>query len=308
MFLLLITGVMLFGAAATLVSRAVALPRMRALERVDQIAAYGFHSQPEEQQPSPERVFTGGLNSIARALGSFVASRMANLSEADLRRELMSAGLYNVSPLTLMGYRVLATLALPAVFLWLATSSGMGPAMVVFGLPLTLLVGWVLPLTLVRRRARFRLDRIDTELPELVDLLVVTVEAGTGFSASLQIAADRFTGPLGGELRLAMQEQAMGLPVDQSLANMLSRAETDGMRSFVRSIRQGESLGVSIGQIMRNLALEMRKRRRSHAEERAQKAPVKILFPLVGLIFPAIFVILLAPAVLGFTSTIGGGS
>ena len=307
MFLLLITGVMLFGAAATLVSRAVALPRMRALERVDQIAAYGFHSQPDEQ-PSQERVFTGGLNSIARALGSFVASRTPNLSEAELRRELMSAGLYNVSPLTLMGYRMLATLALPAVFLWLATSSGMGAAMVALGLPLMLLIGWVLPLTLVRRRARFRLDRIDYELPELVDLLVVTVEAGTGFSASLQIAADRFTGPLGDELRLAMQEQAMGLPVDQSLANMLSRAETDGMRSFVRSIRQGESLGVSIGQIMRNLALEMRKRRRSHAEERAQKAPVKILFPLVGLIFPAIFVILLAPAVLGFTSTIGGGS
>lgn len=307
MFLLLITGIMLFGAAATLVSRAVALPRMRALERVDQIAAYGFHAQPEEQ-PSQERAFTGGLNSIARALGTFVASRTANLSEAELRRELMSAGLYNLSPLTLMGYRVLATLALPAVFLWLATSSGMGPAMVVFGLPLMLLIGWVLPLTLVRRRARFRLDRIDHELPELVDLLVVTVEAGTGFAASLQIAADRFSGPLGDELRLAMQEQAMGLPVDQSLINMLARAETDGMRSFVRSIRQGESLGVSIGQIMRNLALEMRKRRRSHAEERAQKAPVKILFPLVGLIFPAIFVILLAPAVLGFTSTIGGGS
>jgi tight adherence protein C len=306
-FLLLITGIMLFGAAATLVSRAVALPRMRALERVDQIAAYGFHAQAEEPALQ-ERAFTGGFNSIARALGSFVASRTANLSEAELRRELMSAGLYNLAPLTLMGYRVLAAIALPVVFLWLATSSGMGPALVVLGLPLMLLIGWVLPLTLVRRKARFRLERIDHELPELVDLLVVTVEAGTGFAASMQIAADRFTGPLGDELRLAMQEQAMGLPVDESLVNMLSRAETDGMRSFVRSIRQGEALGVSIGQIMRNLALEMRKRRRAHAEERAQKAPVKILFPLVGLIFPAIFVILLAPAVLGFTSTIGGGS
>jgi tight adherence protein C len=306
-FLLLITGVMLFGAAATLVSRAVALPRLRALERVDQIAAYGFHAQAEEPALQ-ERTFTGGFNSIARALGSFVASRTANLSEAELRRELMSAGLYKLAPLTLMGYRVLAAIALPLVFLWLATSSGMGPALVVLGLPLMLLIGWVLPLTLVRRKARFRLERIDHELPELVDLLVVTVEAGTGFAASMQIAADRFTGPLGDELRLAMQEQAMGLPVDQSLVNMLSRAETDGMRSFVRSIRQGEALGVSIGQIMRNLALEMRKRRRAHAEERAQKAPVKILFPLVGLIFPAIFVILLAPAVLGFTSTIGGGS
>ena len=305
MFLLLITGVMLFGAAAMLVGRAVALPRMRALERVDQIAGYGFHAEPDVA-PEPKPTFKG-LDAVARALGAAVTSRMANVSEAELRRELMAAGLYNLTPLTLMGYRVLATLTLLAFFAWTAASAGIG-AMVVIGAPAVLLIGWVLPLTFVRRKARFRLERIDHELPELVDLLVVTVEAGTGFAASLRIAADRFNGPLGDELRLAMQEQAMGLPMDQSLVNMLTRAETEGMRSFVRSIRQGESLGVSIGQIMRNLALEMRKRRRAHAEERAQKAPVKILFPLVGLIFPAIFVVLLAPAGLGLMSTLGGGS
>ena len=88
----------------------------------------------------------------------------------------------------------------------------------------------------------------------------------------------------------------MGLATNEALANMLARADTPGMRSFVRSVIQGETLGVSIGQIMRNLAVEMRKRRRAIAEERAQKAPIKILFPLVFLIFPAMFVILLAPA------------
>ena len=159
-------------------------------------------------------------------------------------------------------------------------------------------MGWTLPMTIVRRKARFRLSRIDYELPELVDLLVVTVESGMGFSGSMQIAAERFSGPLGDELRLAMQEQAMGLPTDQALANMLMRSETDGMRSFVRSIRQGESLG----------AEEMRKRRRANAEERAQKAPIKLLFPLVGLIFPAIYVVLLAPALLSSMGTFGGGS
>jgi tight adherence protein C len=78
------------------------------------------------------------------------------------------------------------------------------------------------------------------------------------------------------------------------------------MRSFVRSIRQGESLGVSIGQIMRNLAVEMRKRRRQSAEERAQRAPIKILFPLIFLIFPAMFVILLAPAMFALIEVFGG--
>ena len=137
---------------------------------------------------------------------------------------------------------------------------------------------------------------------------MVTVESGLGFAGSMQIAAERFTGPLGDELRLALQEQAHG-PVERPGAGQhAGRAPT--RRRCARScapIRQGESLGVSIGQIMRNLADEMRERRQATAEERAQKAPIKILFPLVVLIFPSIFVVLLAPAVLAFTSTMGGG-
>ena len=99
----------------------------------------------------------------------------------------------------------------------------------------------------------------------------------------------------------------MGLSTTEALSNMLERCETPSMRSFVRSILQGETLGVSIGQIMRNLSTEMRKRRRAAAEERAQKAPLKLLFPLVFLIFPAMFVVLLAPAVLSFIDSVGGG-
>ena len=308
MLLTLILGILLVGSCAALVARAIAMPRLRALDRVDQIAVYGFHTAETTGEPAQGRAFAGGLDSIARSLGTFAASRMAGLSEAQLRRELISAGLYRVSPVTLVGYRVLSAIVVPAIAAWMLTTARMGGALLILALPTTVLLGWMLPLTLVRRRARSRLYRIDYELPELVDLLVVTVEAGMGFSGSMQIAAERFSGPLGDELRLAMQEQTMGLPTDQALANMLGRAETDGMRSFVRSIRQGESLGVSIGQIMRNLAEEMRKRRRALAEERAQKAPIKILFPLVALIFPAIFVVLLAPALLSFTSTFGGGS
>ena len=87
------------------------------------------------------------------------------------------------------------------------------------------------------------------------------------------------------------------------LEKMLARCETPALRTFVRSVVQGETLGVSTGQIMRNLAIEMRKRRRAKAEERAQKAPIKMLFPLIFLIFPAMFVVLLFPAVYEFTRT-----
>ena len=111
--------------------------------------------------------------------------------------------------------------------------------------------GWALPLVLLQRRARKRLYDIDYALPGMIDLLVVTVEAGLGFSSALKVAAEKLQGPLGDELRLTMQEQRMGLATRDALKNMAERADTAGMRTFVRAIVQGEQLGVSIGQILR---------------------------------------------------------
>jgi tight adherence protein C len=136
---------------------------------------------------------------------------------------------------------------------------------------------------------------------------VVTVEAGLGFSGSMQVAGQKLRGPLGDEVRLALQEQKMGLSTTEALSSMLNRSDTPSMRSFVRSVIQGETLGVSIGNIMRNLGIEMRKRRRQAAEERAQKAPIKMLFPLIFLIFPPIFIVLLYPAVHSFGQSFGAG-
>jgi tight adherence protein C len=97
----------------------------------------------------------------------------------------------------------------------------------------------------------------------------------------------------------------MGLSQLQSLENMLTRCPTAAVRSFVRAMVQGERLGVSVGLILRSLALEMRKRRRAAAEEKAQKAPIKILFPLVFMIFPAMFVVILGPAVISVFNSLG---
>jgi tight adherence protein C len=148
--------------------------------------------------------------------------------------------------------------------------------------------------------------QIDYDMPELIDLLVVTVEAGLGLTASLDMAASRITGPLGEELRISLQEQRMGLTSLQALENMVNRCPTPAVRSFVRAMIQGERLGVSVGQILRSLALEMRKRRRAAAEEKAQKAPLKILFPLIFMIFPAMFVVILGPAIIGIVDALGG--
>src|ERR671923_683237 len=163
-----------------------------------------------------------------------------------------------------------------------------------------------MPRFIIGRRARARADQIEYDLPELIDLLVVSIESGLGLTGSMQFATDRLKGPLGDEMKLMLREQQMGLGSDEALRSLLERCETEGVRSFVRAILQGEQLGVSIGQIMRNLALEMRKKRRQAAEERAQKAPVKVLFPLVFLIFPSIFVVILGPAIFPVLDLFGG--
>lgn len=297
MIVALLFGLFLVGTAVALTARALVMRRMRADETLGQIDSYGFSAHALESGPG--KGLKTALNDLAAAAGAIFAPAPGGKREIDLRTALMSAGLYGVSPRNFQGYRLLCTVSAPAV--WLAAASlGFPAALVILGIPCAAIAGWMGPIIVLRSRARRRFQQIDWDLPELIDVLVVTVEAGLGFNGSLRMASDRLGGPLGDELRLTLQEQSMGLSTTEALKNMLARCESPAMRSFVRAIVQGEQLGVSIGQIMRDLAIEMRKRRRQAAEERAHKAPIKILFPLVFLIFPAMFVILLAPAVYSF--------
>ena len=188
-------------------------------------------------------------------------------------------------------------MALPVLLILEVTASGGNVALAILVALAAAARCWVLFGASVRHRSEIRLNAIDRELPELIDVLIATIEAGLGFAGSLQLVAGRFEGPLGSELRLAQQEQRMGLSTNQALSNILERSDTPAMRSFVRAVVQGETLGVSIGTMMRNLALEMRTRRRQAAQERVQKAPLKMLFPLIFLIFPAMLIVLLYPAI-----------
>jgi tight adherence protein C len=113
-------------------------------------------------------------------------------------------------------------------------------------------------------------------------------------------------GPLGDELRIVLQEQRMGLTPVQALENMVTRCPTPAVESFTRAMVQGSLLGVSIGAILRSLAVEMRKRRRAAVEQQAQKAPIKMLFPLVFMIFPAMFIVILGPAVISIFHALKG--
>jgi tight adherence protein C len=300
--LTVLVALALGGAAVALGLRAVAMPRIAAAARIADMQAYGFTEESLPEVTGERRL----VESLATIVGRFASRVSSRFKETEIRNQLMGAGLYTTAPMTFLGYRVLGTGLAFTTMLWLISAGDTtGPKVILFPL-LAGAAGWVLPMTIVRRRAERRLEQLETDLPELIDLLVVTVEAGLALGRSLQVASERFHGPLRDELRLTLQEQRMGLSTNVALTNMLERCETPSMRSFVRSIIQGENLGVSMGTIMRNLAAETRKRRKAHAEERAHKAPVKMLFPLVLLMFPSMFIVLLYPAVQKFSSALGG--
>jgi tight adherence protein C len=303
MTLLLIIGLVLTATAVALVARGLIVSRLRAVDTLRGIGRYGFAGVG---QLEPAAGLRGMLDDLAGQVGRLILQQLRFGNEEHLRKQLVSAGLYRITPRMLMGYQVLLTVAVPALWVWLAVAASMSGGLAILGVLGGLVLGWMLPLWLVQQRGTARLVRADNDMPELIDLLVVTVEAGLGLGASLQLASTRLGGPLGEELRIAVQEQSMGLPLLQALENMLNRCPTPAMRSFVRSMIQGERLGVSVGQILRSLALEMRKRRRAAAEEKAQKAPIKILFPLVFLIFPAMFLVLLGPAVFSIFDALKG--
>jgi tight adherence protein C len=306
--LILLLGLVFVGIAAISLANALAGGRAKRHDRLASIAAYGFSAGAATPALARRSGLRDVLEKLANRLGDILNSRLDSERQNEMRRMLYAAGLYNTTSRQFLGYRALATLGLALFWLWVVVVGGhTSPAVAILGLFIAAAVGWVGPSFAVKRRATMRHDQIDYELPELVDLLVTAVEGGVAFTSSLQLASRSFEGPLGEELRLALQEHTMGLSTSQALSNMLTRIDTPAMRAFVQAVVQGESLGVSIGKTLRDLASEMRSRRRYAAQERAHKAGTKILFPIALLIFPSLFVIVLGSVLLSITSSLNGG-
>jgi tight adherence protein C len=291
MTVILVLGLVLLASAVALVVYAMLRPSTTA-GMVTQIGQYGFAGEVDVLREEDAR----SLDRMATSIGTYLGRRISWFREEDLRRRLVAAGYYTVTPARFLGYQALVTLIFVLFTLWLGAQAGWSFPGIVFSVLVAGALGWLGPLGVLYLQTRKRRDEIEYQLPDLIDFLIVAIEAGVSLSGALRLASVQIHGPLGEEMRLSLQEHNMGLSTAQTLENLAARAGTNGVRIFARSIVQGESLGISIGQVMRNLAVEMRKRRRSAAEERAQKAPVKMVFPLVLLIFPPMLVILVVPA------------
>jgi tight adherence protein C len=279
------------GVAVAALLRSLTLSRSQVAAHLDDLGAYGYAAAAPAL---PAEVATPRGSALAERLGDMVARRVGAGREAELRRLLMTAGMYSTSARTVLGYRVLGAVMLSGLGVLMGGNAPLRAATAAF----LAVCGWLLPVMLIRRRAKRRALVIERETPNVIDQIVVSLEAGIGFSAALKNSADRLRGPLGEELRLALQEQRIGASLTESLQQLRERIDSPNLQTFVRAVVQGERLGVSIGQVMRDLAVDMRKRRRQMAEERAQKTPVKLLLPLVFLILPTIFIVVLVPPVL----------
>jgi tight adherence protein C len=147
-------------------------------------------------------------------------------------------------------------------------------------------------------RARGRQEQIGRDLPEALDLLAITVEAGLGLEQAMQIVSENMPGPLGDELTRMLREIELGVTRRDALAALRDRTDVDELSAFVVALVQADSLGVSIADVLRVQAGQVRLRRRQHAREQAAKTPVKILFPVIFGVLPSLFVIIMGPAVI----------
>jgi len=186
------------------------------------------------------------------------------------------------------------------------------PVLVLSPLPLLdavavvgLLLALVAPEVMLNSRASDRQTAIRLALPDTLDQMTIAVEAGLGFDLAMTKAASGGRGPLAEELVRTLQDMSIGRSRRDSYRELERRTSSEDLRRFIRAIAQADSYGISIADVLRVQAAEMRVRRRQRAEEQAMKVPVKIVFPLVFCILPVLFLVVLTPAVVGIIKTFG---
>jgi tight adherence protein C len=160
------------------------------------------------------------------------------------------------------------------------------------------LLGYWLPNVVLTNAVQRRQNQIRTALADSIDLLTICVEAGLGFDAALAHVSRNTSGPLADEFYRTLQEVQLGRSRNEAMRNLADRSDVPELRAFVLAMVQADIFGVSVANVLRVQARDMRVKRRQLAEERAMKVPIKVLFPVLFCIFPALFVVILGPAIM----------
>lgn len=279
------------------------------------LLVYGLCSRPVAQTRRRLQAITGDNaagNTTARqedARPPRMAVLQSNLREAlpsrllDKLAKLLTRGNIKKDPEVILAIWASIALGLPALFLFAATHGphGIGRNEALFGLIL-FAGGAYIPFVMLRSRVKKRQKTLLRELPDMMDLLTICVEAGLGIDAALGRVAERAKEPLREEVRTVLQNMAMGHTRREALQGLAARTGLQELATFVGAVVQADLMGVSLGTVLRVQAETLRVQRKQRAEQLAFKAPIKIIIVLVLFIFPSMFIVILGPAVLQFMS------
>jgi tight adherence protein C len=252
----------------------------------------------ELQQPFVERT----LRPLAKRLSGSV-SRVTSSSFSDrTEKRLALAG--NPGDLRVadwLGVKAIGAIVGGSIFFLLFVVVGLLGFPPLIGLLMTAvgaLFGYTAPEFWLGRKVKARQKAILLMIPDALDLLTISVRAGLGFDAALGKVVEKLAGPLSDEFRRALAEVRVGKARRDALRDIVARTEVTPLTNFIGAIIQAEQLGVSISKVLQVQSEQLRIERRQRAEEQAAKAPIKMLFPLVGCIFPSLFIVILGPAVI----------
>ena len=304
----LLFGVLLSAAASLAwLAFAPARPAQQVQERLggylDRVLAV---EEAELRDSFGSRVILPGFQRLLRSLGRLAPQK----SMAAMQEMLVQAGEPGgLTALDFAGLRLLALAALGGgALLVLAGRFPLSNALLYAAL--VAIFGYMAPGFWLRSRIKKRRHEVQRALPDALDMLSIGVEAGLAFESALMRVGERWDNALSREFRRAVAEMRVGMSREEVLQRMADRCGTDDLNSFVAVLIQSAQLGVSISQVLHTQAADMRAKRRQRAEALARQAGIKMTFPLVFLVFPALFVVILGPAVpliMGMLGNMGGG-
>lgn len=285
----------------------MAMPKRNAVSIEARLANFADRpvsiEEMELEQPFSERVLKPLIAGITRALGKLTPAQ----GMEKVRQQIILAGHpYNMGTSEFMGARMMAMVILGGVTFGLVLlMQGEPMALLLFPMIMAL-VGYLLPVFWLRGRVKKRQKVILKTLPDAIDLMTISVEAGLAFDGAMQRVAEKWDNDLGQEFKKALGEMRVGKTKREALHELVQRTGVPDLSTFVASIVQADQLGVSIAKVLKIQSEQMRIRRRQRAEEQAHKAPILMMIPMVFLIFPATYIVLLGPAVPKMLTAFGG--
>jgi tight adherence protein C len=256
----------------------------------------------ELQQPFSQRVILPAAKSILVVLGKYGPKQSAERLRVNLQ---MAGNPGGITPAMFVGLRVVLALTLGVIITMVTFRTMTLPQALMYS-AIGFLLGYMLPVYWLGNKMKARKRSITKALPDALDLLCISVEAGLAFDLALQRVTQKWDDELSGEFKKVLSDVRLGRTRREALKDLAQRTGVEDIQTFTAAVIQADQLGVSMSKILRLQSDQMRVRRRQRAEELAQQAPIKMLFPLVFLIFPALFVVILGPAVPRLMSSFAG--